>query len=360
MESEKGISQDGQSHDAQLCPPPPLYSPRCSSLAPPPPASYIRAKSNKFTPNKLRCSTRNGIPFFLIGPNMLPNVLKDTVDSSPSFDIARNMTPATLLDHTLYSIRSSEDAQDCLFLIPLQSAASSSSAAEATATETANLTTTSALNTVTGLAIFNLTEPQRNMLRDRQAAPFRHSAPVRIRIRLSDGTHRTIDAAAFVETTPPSPSATAILSRSSYRSSPTSSAETFLSPENNWLLRPEMQKHRCSSWDVARFAASTLYQTMADKFEKWEAENGACHWDGDDDGDGLGNGYDAEEEGAELVDRNASEGGEPELVDNVDHDELEAQGGKEGEGSGWPARPPEEATIYNRIMRMCREYFGDL
>ncbi|KLJ13256.1 hypothetical protein EMPG_11798 [Blastomyces silverae] len=356
------------------------------------PPSYLRAIANKFTPKKLSRSLQNGPPIFLIGPAMIPNVLKYIISARPTLDVAQDMTAATLHAHTLYCVRPLSNTAaaavlDTPYIVPLQHSCAGTLPRPPT--------------TVTGLAVFNLTDLQRAYLRQFESAPFKRLMPVCITICLSTGKCVTIDAGAFVE-----------VIRTTGETgtyAPATTAATAAAPFN-WLLTRAMQQYRREAWDVAPFLASALYKQVSRAFEVWDAENGAgvragvgveegeekredeygyddsefdfdfdylYEYDEDEEGGGGGGGKvlivsDEEEEVDSEWERDE--------VEEVDGDEIEIEGGIEGEGSGWGnatgvgvavggrrmgmgigvGRLRAEVTMWEKWMMGFRRCFGDL
>ncbi|PGH30629.1 hypothetical protein GX50_06623 [[Emmonsia] crescens] len=336
--SEKENDYDTTDHNIPISSP--YTTPPPNSTTAPYPYSYLCAVTNKFTPKKFSRSLRNGPPMFLIGPAMIPSVLKYILSAQPSLDIAQDMTPATLHAHTLYCVRPlpKTAALDTTYLVPLQSSS----------------TTSSPLTTVTGLVIFNLTAAQRKWLRHFEVAPFKQLVPVRVTIYLSNGECEIIDAGAFVEIikTTETPTATTTTTTSLF-TSPSASASGSI----NWLLASDMQQYRCDAWDITPFLASTLYKRITGGFEVWDVECGDGYLEGESEG-----GMDESEylTAEEEVDREW----ELDEVEEVDWDEIEMEGGVEGEGSGWGKRVGMGVgvgkSMWENWMIGFRRYFGDL
>ncbi|EEH34468.1 hypothetical protein PAAG_05517 [Paracoccidioides lutzii Pb01] len=231
--------------------------------------SYLRAVADKFAPDKFKTSLRKGDPIFLVGPAMIPNVLNYIIDAQA---------------HTVLGVR--------VKLLRVR----------------AGTPEAATVNTVTGLAIFNLSHKERTSLLTFETTPFKHPKPVSITIRLSNGKYKTVDAGAFVETKMP---------------------DTYTCPFNppypsdiDPLLPGNMLTRPHNVWDVAPFLKSPLYTQATRMFEKWDEEHGDDHWDKDwamDGSDQVG----------------GVTGGEGVEVEGVDGDEIEVHGGREGEGGGW-------------------------
>ncbi|KAK2786333.1 hypothetical protein FQN53_006701 [Emmonsiellopsis sp. PD_33] len=292
------------------------------SDAHPYPPSYLRAVSNKFTPERLRTSLQtSGTPIFLVGPTMIPAVLKDKI-SPPghplidhAFDIAKEMTPATLLAHTLYI----EDmALPTPLLLPLRPSrhparnanSNSDSNGSANATPSPALTTHPSpstlpsvadkdLNTVTGLAVFNLSREQRNALFNLEIAPFKHFDTVHIEICLTDGISRTIDAGAFIWDVG---NEIRTLSGEGGQSQAGSSGESSCGPLSSPRLADEhemeylgrklegllsgMKRYRMAGWDVREFVGTSLYRYITRGYQEKRIEAEEAPGD-DDDGASL-------------------------------------------------------------------------
>ncbi|EGE80933.1 hypothetical protein BDDG_03874 [Blastomyces dermatitidis ATCC 18188] len=368
------------------------------------PPSYLRAIANRFTPKKLSRSLQNGPPIFLIGPAMIPNVLKHIISAHPALDVAQDMAAATLHAHTLYCVRplsnsTAAAAPDMPYIVPVQRCCAG----------TLTPTPTGTLTTVTGLAVFNLTDLQRAYLRQFESAPFKRLVPVCITICLSTGKCVTIDAGAFVEVIRTTEEAGAYVPATT-TITPATATATATTPFN-WLLTKAMQQYRCETWDVATFTASALYKQVSRAFEVWDAENGAAVGDGvgqEERGDEYGYddaeldfGFDylyeydeGEEGGGEVLIVSDGEGEEEEEeeeeevdsewerdeVEEVDGDEIEIEGGIEGEGRGWGnatgvgagvggmrvgmgvgvGRCQAEESMWEKWMTGFRRCFGDL
>ncbi|OJD20456.1 hypothetical protein ACJ73_08210 [Blastomyces percursus] len=321
------------------------------------PSSYFRAIANKFTPKSLSRCLQNGPPIFVTGPAMIPNVLKYIISAHPTLDVAQDMTAATLHAHTLYCVRplsnttTAAAAPDMPYILPLHRCCPGTP------------TLPRPLSTVTGLAVFNLTDLQRASLRQFESAPFKRLMPC-ISICLSTGKCVTIDAGAFVEvirTTEEAGAYTpATATTTTAGAAAAAAAASGPAAPFNWLLTRDMQPYRCEAWDVAPFLASMLYKQVSRAFEVWDAENRAAvavrareeeREDEDvyDDAE-LDFGFDylyeydeGEEGGGEVLVVSDIEEEEVQVdsewerdeVEEVDGDEIEIEGGIEGEGRGW-------------------------
>ncbi|KAK2799574.1 hypothetical protein FQN50_008412 [Emmonsiellopsis sp. PD_5] len=286
------------------------------------PPSYLRAVANKFTPERLKTSLQtSGPPVFLVGPTMIPAVLKDKINplghplTNHAFDIAKEMTPATLLAHTLYIENMTLPTPLLLPLRPSRRATSNANSSSnsngsapatpspAVATQPNPSTLPSVadkdLNTVTGLAVFNLSREQRNALFYLETARFKRYNTVRIEICLTDGISRTLDAGAFIWDVGNEVRAQGgVGGQSQEGSSSESSCGPLASPllagehEMEYLGRQlegklsSMKPYRMAGWDVREFMGTSIYRCITRGYQekRIEAEEEAPGDDDDDDG----------------------------------------------------------------------------
>ncbi|ODH39161.1 hypothetical protein ACO22_02011 [Paracoccidioides brasiliensis] len=119
-------------------------------------------------------SKRRGDPIFLVGPAVIPNVLNYIIDAQTSFDITGDMTPASLANYTLHCGKVSDTILDTPSVVSVSNSSGSGAGTSEAAT----------INTVTGLAIFNISHKERTSLLTFETTPFKHIESVRITIRL--------------------------------------------------------------------------------------------------------------------------------------------------------------------------------
>ncbi|EEP80061.1 predicted protein [Uncinocarpus reesii 1704] len=136
------------------------------------PRDYQRALNNVLSERRLEELLKGSTPVFLLGPLMLPRMLKSVTDAEPDFDIAANMTQASLLDYKLWIF----EGADLPIVMPSKELGQS----------------------VDGVLVFALTSDQRNWLYQFEAESYKELAHVQVEICLRDGNLRNIDAATFV------------------------------------------------------------------------------------------------------------------------------------------------------------------
>ncbi|TPX20855.1 hypothetical protein DIZ76_016752 [Coccidioides immitis] len=136
------------------------------------PRDYQRALNNMLSAERLDELLKGPMPMFLFGQLMLPQVLQFVTDAPPGYDVAANMTQASLLGYKL----SVFEGANLPVVLPSGELGES----------------------VDGLVIFSLTPEQRNWIYQFEAENSKLLTHVQVEICMDDGNLRSIDAATFV------------------------------------------------------------------------------------------------------------------------------------------------------------------